>query len=516
MRLGMILAMCATGHAMAATCESLREVQLPHTTIRIAETVAAGEFTPPGERLTPQSAPQYKRIPAFCRVAAEISPVPDSNIKIEVWLPAANWNQKLQGEGNGGFAGSIAYNVMAAALAKGYAVTATDTGHQGRATDADWALHHPEKIVDFGHRGIHEMTEKAKLLVKAFYGDNPQRSYFVGCSDGGREALMEAQRYPGDYDGILAGAPANNWTHMLTASMDVAATLMKDDASFIPPAKVPAIAKAVLAACDAADGVTDGILNDPRQCRFDPAALLCKGAESDACLTAPQVKSLAKIYEGGRTAKGEQIFPGLLPGGEEGGGGWKNWVLGDGAAYMNGFFRNMVFDDPAWTFRSKPLQTAMQTADEKMAGPLNATDPNLSAFQKRGGKLIIYHGWNDPAISALNTIAYYNSVLAAMTPAQAQQVLRLYMVPGMQHCSGGPGPSLFGQFAQLPGDDPETNIYLALERWVEKNTAPGSIVAASYPGNGPRMTRPLCVYPESAKYKGSGDTNAAASFSCTR
>ena len=511
--------------AFGGTCESLSTAQLPNTRIETAALVAAGEFIPPGERVTPQSAAPYKRVPAFCRVSATVSPAADSAIKIEVWLPVAGWNKKLQGEGNGGFAGSIAYNLMAAALSQGYAVVATDTGHQGKATDSDWALRHPEKITDFGYRAIHEMTEKAKALTAAFYGDAPQRSYFVGCSDGGREALMEAQRYPADYDGILAGAPANNWTGMLSSGLDVTATFQKDDASYVPSSKIPAISKAVLAACDAQDGVTDGIVNDPSKCHFDPSVLLCKEAESDECLTAPQVKSLAKIYEGGRTSKGQPIFPGLMPGGEEGGGGWKSWVLGatrgngEGSAYMNGFFRNMVFNDPTWTFRNTPVDVAMHTADEKLGLKLNAVDPNLSAFQKRGGKLIMYHGWNDPAISPLNSIAYYNSVLAAMTPAQAQQFTRLYMVPGMQHCYDGPGPTAFGQFPNLPEKTADTNIYLALELWVEKDTPPGNIVATKFnegnPAKGVQMTRPLCPYPQAARYNGAGDTNAAASFTCS-
>ena len=269
----------------------------------------------------------------------------------------------------------------------------------------------------------------------------------------------------------------------------------------------------------------DGFVNDPSQCRFDPSALLCAGAESDECLTAPQIQSLAKIYAGGRNAKGEQIFPGLMPGGEEGGGGWKAWVLGqsrgsgEGSAYTNGFFRNMVFNDPSWTSHATTVDVDVQVADEKLARQLNATDPDLRPFQKRGGKLLIYHGWNDPAISPLNSIAYYNSVLAAMTAAQAREFVRLYMVPGMQHCYGGPGPTAFGQFPTFAAKDPATNIYLALEQWVEKGTVPGSIVATKYkegnPAKGVEMTRPLCPYPQIAKYKETGNPNDAANFTCT-
>ena len=224
-------------------------------------------------------------------------PTADSNIRIEVWLPAAGWNGKLQGIGNGGFAGLIDYVQLGLVVSKGYAATATDTGHAGTPIDATWALGHPEKVVDFGHRGIHEMTRVAKEAVHAFYGKTPQRSYFAGCSDGGREALMEAQRYPADYDGILAGAPANNWTPLLATAVSDTQALTLDPASFIPQTKIPAIAAAVLKACDELDGVRDGILNDPRQCHFDPATMQCKaGEDTDKCLTATQAAALKKIY----------------------------------------------------------------------------------------------------------------------------------------------------------------------------------------------------------------------------
>jgi hypothetical protein len=505
--------------AWGASCESLRLLAIPQTKIISADAIAAGAFQPTDQKVSSRLAAQYKRLPAFCRVVADLTPSNDSQIRIEVWMPAQNWNQKLQGEGNGGFAGSIAFDQMAAALMQNYATVGTDTGHRGAATDAEWALNHPEKIIDFGHRAIHEMTVKAKLFTQAFYSQAPQRSYFVGCSDGGREALMESQRYPADYDGILAGAPANYWTHLLASGVDIANTVLKDDASFIPSSKIPAISAAVLLACDAQDGVKDGIINDPSRCNFHPSVLICSGPESDACLTGTQVKSLEKLYAGGRDSKNSQIFPGLMPGGEEGDGGWKNWVLGEsrgsseGSAYMNGFFRNMVFDDPAWTYQSKRVDSALQEADRKMAGPLNATSTDLQPFAKRGGKLIVYHGWNDPAISPLNTIAYYNSVLSGMGKNETEKFVRLYMVPGMQHCIGGPGPNFFGQFNGVPG-----NIYLSLEQWVEKGVRPDSIIATKYkdgnPAKGTEMTRPLCPYPQVATYKGGGDSNDASNFVC--
>jgi len=510
--------------AEAATCENLSSLELPGTTITLAKTVEAGAFVPPDPKVSKEAAERYQKLPVFCRVMATLKPTADSNIKVEVWMPVSGWNHKFQGEGNGGFAGSLPYGQMAGALAQGYATAGTDTGHEGEATDAAWALQHPEKIADFGYRGIHEMTEKAKEIAAAYYSQAPQRSYFVGCSDGGREALMEAQRFPNDYDGILAGAPANYWTHLLTSGADTAKTVLGTPGGYIPPAKIPAIGAAVLAACDAQDGVKDGIVSEPAKCRFDASTLLCKDAETDRCLTAPQVASLTKLYAGGRTSSGTPFFPGYSPGGEEGDGGWKSWITGagpgdsEGNHYVNGFFRYMVFNDPSWTYRTADIDASLRAADEKMASELNSNDPNLTPFQKRGGKLIIYHGWSDAAIAPQNTIDYFHGVMAEMGANKSGQFARLYMVPGMQHCIGGPGPSLFGQFSVIPGKSPKDDVYLALEQWVEKGVAPGRIIATKLkegdPSNAVEMTRPLCPYPEVAMYKGAGDTNDAASFVC--
>jgi feruloyl esterase len=274
----------------AASCESLSGLKLADTTITSAQTIEAGAFTPPGA--AGPMAGAFKTLPAFCRVTAEIKPSKESDIKIEVWMPATGWNGKYQGAGNGGFAGTISYPVLANALKGGYAAASTDTGHTAGATGAGWALGHPDLIVDFGYRAIHEMTVKAKALIQAFYGENPKRSYFGSCSNGGRQALMEAQRYPEDYDGIIAGAPANFWTHLLSAgAWDLQAT-QGDAATYIPAAKIPAISAAVLKACDAQDGVTDGLISDPQACRFDPATIQCQDADSSSCLTAPQVAAI--------------------------------------------------------------------------------------------------------------------------------------------------------------------------------------------------------------------------------
>ena len=527
---GAFLALAGTlvpvARAAGQSCEQLAQLSLPNTKIMSAQTVAAGAFAPPAS-MAPWLAGDpsfYKRLPEFCRVAAEDNPTADSDIKIEVWLPTSGWNGKFRGQGNGGFAGEIDYRALGLAVLQGYATAATDTGHAAEGTNAAWALGHPEKIIDFAYRAIHEMTVVGKATTKAFYGDGAKHAYFANCSNGGRQALMEAQRYPEDYDGILAGAPANYWTHLLASALYDAQTTTSDPASYIPTNKIPTIAKAVNESCDAKDGVTDGVLNDPRRCHLNPATLLCKAADSDTCLAQPQVTALKKLYAGAHDSKGREIFPGFLPGGEDGQGGWPLWITGAEPgksllfAFGGGFFSNMVYNKSDWDYKKADLDEAVAAADKKFANVLNATETNLKSFASRGGKLIIYHGWNDAAISALNSIKYLESVETKMGKADADSFLRLFMVPGMQHCGGGPGPDVFGQNGMSPQNDAQHNIYLALEQWVEKGAAPSTVVAAKLTAAGPaaavKETRPLCAYPQVAKYKGTGDTNDAANFAC--
>jgi feruloyl esterase len=508
--------------AAAATCEDLASLKLPDTTITLAQSVAAGAFTPPPGPFNVPIVFPFKSMPAFCRVAGVIRPTSDSNIQFEVWMPSAGWNGKLQGIGNGGFAGTVPYNFLSLPLARGYAVATTDTGHVGG--DASWALGHPEKVVDFGYRAIHETAVKAKAILRAFYGASPQRSYFSSCSNGGRQALMEAQRYPADYDGIIAGAPANFWTHLLSAAAwNVQA--LSDPASYIPASKLKAIEAAALAACDARDGVVDGVIDEPTKCGFDPSVLLCKGPESDSCLTEPQVAALKKIYAGPRNSQGEQVFPGYLPGSETGPGGWGLWITGakPGGSLLSFFatqyFRNMVYESASWDPKTFNVDKDVKAADENTARILNATDPDLTAFKSRGGKLILYHGWNDAGIPAQNTINYYQSVVARMGQRDAGQFVRLFLVPGMQHCGDGVGPNSFGQAGASFPADAEHDVSLALERWVEKGVAPDTIVAAKHgadpdPTKGILRTRPLCAYPQVAHWKGIGSTDDAANFVC--
>ena len=504
--------------APAASCEDLAKLALPDAAITLAQAVPAGTFTPP-------VGPPLRELPAFCRVALLMKPSADSHIEAEVWLPGSGWNGKFQGIGNGGFAGAISFAGMAAELARGYATASTDTGHKAGGTDAAWALNHPEKIVDFGYRAVHETAVQAKAIVKAFYGEAPRRSYFSSCSNGGRQALMEAQRYPADYDGIIAGAPAYYWTHLLTRGHLGSEALTLDPASYIPARKLPAIEAAALAACDNLDGVKDGVIENPTKCHFDPSPLLCKGDDSDTCLTAPQVAALKKIYAGPRTSKRQAGDPRLFSrAAKRAAAAGARWITGPAPgkslqfAFGTNFFRNMVYSDPAWDYKTFAVDRDVKTADDKMAPVLNATDPDLKRFKDRGGKLILYHGWSDAAIPALTTVNYYQSVLEKMGPKDAAGFVKLYMVPGMQHCGGGDGPSSFGQTGTGQGDALH-NVDKALEQWVEQGVAPKEIIATKYksganPASGVARTRPLCPYPQVARWKGAGSTDDDANFVC--
>jgi hypothetical protein len=505
--------------ASAATpCEALARIALSGASIASAGSVPAGSFTPPGSK-------PIADLPAFCRITGVISPAADSDIRFEVWMPNSGWNGRFEGVGNGGFGGMINYSDMASAISRGYATASTDTGHQAGATDAAWALGHAEKISDFGFRAIHDTADKAKAVIAAFYGQGPRHSYFASCSNGGRQALMEAQRFPADYDGIIAGAPANFWTHLLaSAAFDIKATLA-DPASYIPARKLPAIQAAVLSVCDALDGVKDGVIENPAQCHFEPATLLCQGPESDSCLTAAQIEALTKIYTGPRSSKGEQVFPGYSPGGEAEPGGWGAWITGAAPqqsvmyAFGTQFFKNMVFADTAWDFRTFQVDRDTKAADDKMSRILNATDSDLKRFKERGGKLILYHGWSDAAIPAQSTIDYFQTVVSKMGATDSASFVRLYMVPGMQHCGGGSGPNSFG--AGAAEGDAQHDMGRALERWAEDGVAPEQVIATKYksgsnPASSAVRTRPLCPYPQIARWRGSGSTDDARNFVCMK
>jgi feruloyl esterase len=496
--------------SMAASCESLQTLILPNTTITLAQTVAAGAFSPSD---VVQGAAQpnatFKDLPAFCRVAATLKPSTDSDIKIEVWMPLANWNTKFQAVGNGGYAGSISYTVgtggiergMAEALRRGYATASTDTGHTGSGATAAPFLGHPEKVVDFGYRAVHEMTMSAKAIVHAFYGNGPSVSYWNGCSTGGRQGLMEAQRFPLDYDGIVAGSPANPQTRLASWNVYVGQMALKDPASTIPASKYPMIHRAVLDACDSLDGLKDGLISDPTRCRFDFSTLECKGQDSPSCLTAAQVDTARNATSPAVHPKtGETIFPGLALGSEL---GWSGKIGGPEPSPLGTeLFKYVVFKDPNWNWRTFDFETAVALYDRLDSGTTNATNPDLRAFKQHGAKLLLFHGWADQNFSAQSTINYYNSVLDKMgSGAQTAEWLRLFLAPGMAHCGGGEGPNQFSPIS-------------ALERWRESNIAPDQIIASHVTNGVVDLTRPLCPYPQVAVYKGTGSTKDAANFSC--
>lgn len=513
------LAFAATG--AFSDCPALTQVALPQAQVASAQRVAAGAFRLPNAKADAPAPRLFLEAPAFCRVRIVATPSPDSHIEVEVWLPVQGWNGRLRGQGNGGFAGYVNYAGLATAVSQGYASASTNTGHTGGG--AAWALGHPQKVIDFGYRAIHLMTLDAKTLVKAFYGRPARYAYFASCSNGGRQALMEAQRFPDDYDGVIAGAPAYDWTHLLTNALGIVQQA-DSPSGYIPPSKLSLITHAVLKACDANDGVVDGVLGDPRRCGFDPSMLRCTKGDSGNCLTSGQVATLKRIYGGARDGAGERLYYGAMPGAEDGG-SWKSWFFGPKrgqnamAFFVNNYFADMVYGDPDWNYRGADLGAALAAADRKTGEAMNATDADLQPFASHGGKLILYHGWNDPAIPPLGTIAYYKRVAGKLGEKSARQSVRLYMVPGMLHCDGGPGAHSFGQNATDARRDADHDIFVALVRWVEQGKPPRTLVATRYAGSGDdrrvKMTRPLCPYPQTARYGGTGDASRAAAFVCS-
>jgi len=486
----------------AASCEKLKQLQIADTEVTLAQSVSTGMFDLPDEILPARAAAtarrEFSRLPAFCRVAATIRPTKDSDIKIEIWMPSSSWNGRFLGVGNGGWGGSIAYPALMTALKQGFAAGSTDTGHAGKSGDASFVLGHPEKLIDFGYRSVHLMSVDAKAIIAKFYGKPIRYSYWNGCSTGGKQALTEAQRYPEDYDGIVAGAPANFFTHLMFGNIWPAIATLKDPATKIPDGKYPAIQQAVMKACDALDGVEDGIIINPEQCHFNPETLQCKGPDSLECLTPPQVHAVQEIYAGVRNSRtGEQIFPGLEPGSP------LDQATGAPPDHPLNFFRYVLFKNPDWKWQTLNFDSDVTLADQTAGAILNATDPDLTAFAAHGGKLILYHGWGDPHISPMNTVNYYEGVVTATGgAAAAENFVRLFMVPGMEHCQGGAGPDDFDKIG-------------AIEQWVEHHVAPNEIIASHQTKDDVTdMTRPLCPYPQVASWKGSGSTNDAANFVC--
>ncbi len=490
------LAAAPTG---GSTCDSLSKLNLPNVTINSAQSVAAGAFTPPAAPGPFQLSPAlFKGLPEFCRIMATLTPSSDSDIKIELWLPASGWNNDFQAIGNGGWNGTIGYGPLAEGVKRGFATAATDTGHAGGS--ASFAMGHPEKLTDFAYRAVHEMTVTSKAIIQNFYGTAPRYSYWNGCSTGGRQGLKEAQKFPADFDGIIAGAPANYQTHLHVWSVWVAQQMNKTPESYLPPAKLAVLHKAVLAACDAEDGVKDGLLNDPTKCHFDPKSIECKGADSATCLTSAQVAAVQAIYAGPRNAAGKQIFPSFQPGSEL---GWNLLAGKEAASVASDSFTYVVYKNPQWDWKTMNLENDVAQIEKTYGSLIDATDPNLKPFFAHKGKLLMYHGWSDQAIAPLNSVNYYSSVVKNLGgEAKASGDIRLFMVPAMAHCGGGEGPNDFDKMT-------------AIQQWVEQGKAPETMIA-SHADRAATVdrTRPLCRYPRVARYKGTGSTDDAANFTC--
>lgn len=520
------------------TCEALKNMELDHAALVSAKWVEAG---PMEVKLGYPPRAVHISVSGRCEVTGVARPTSDSEITFLLWLPGpADWNGKYLQRGNGGWAGYIDPSNLIAPFVHGYAVSATDDGHRTTSDmpDASWAVGHPEKLIDFGYRSLHETATLSKTIAQSYYGRNASHAYFFGCSDGGREALMEAERYPEDFDGIIAGAPANHWTHHLTGFVWNELALDGKPESNIKPEQLPAIEKAALAACDAKDGVKDGLIEDPRQCHFDPGILLCKKQASADCLTAPQIDALKKIYAGPKDPKtGEQIYPGYEPGTEAEPLAWVPWIIVPSqsrtgsiqSGFGNTFYSQAVFEDPHWDWHTMDFSRDVHAADNKTEWILNSYNPDLRSFRDHGGKLIQYHGWGDAAIAPQDSIDFYQTVTQffarypdprSANSADVPSFYRLFMVPGMGHCSGGPGPASFGNDdTELEAGSPfdaDHDLLPALDRWVTDGIAPQKIIGTgrSTGGGGGRMTRPLCPYPQVARYKGQGDTNEAENFEC--
>ena len=508
----------------ADSCSALREIKIQGTAIASAESVPAGTFHAPDNK-------DYPNLPAFCRVTATVSILPDSAVRIELWMPQAGWKEVFEGTGNGGYSGDFIYSAIAAGLQRGYAVANTDQGTAPAAPlNGDAVVGHPVKWRDWGFRSTHLMTDAGKQIASAFYGKAAAHSYFGGCSTGGPQALIEAQEFPGDYDGIVAGAPAINRTHLHAAFVWNYQAAQRTPGSSLGDDKLALLKKAVVAACGPGAGGanSDTFVADPENCRFDPASLVCKPGDAVGCLMMPdQAETAARFYAGPKHPRtGEQIYVGWPRGSE---GPVFGWALEQGGAPFS--LKEPAFDSlfkwvfgPSWDWRSFDFDHDMSEVDAVLGPDVNgATVEDIDAFTKRGGKLLLYHGWGDSIVSVLDTISFYKTVAQKEGGAvQAQNSVRLFLLPGVEHCGsgGGEGPDAIGGVQGLPAPkvDAEHDVLAAMARWVEDGVAPSKLIATKYEDDDPTkaivMQRPACPYPKKARYSGSGATNEAASFTC--
>ena len=491
-----------------------------------AQSVCETESFPQLPDVTIESVALQSEPVPHCKLAGVIGP----EIRFELLLPE-NWNHKFVMGGGGGFVGSVMNTSLSfGSLQAGYATVGTDTGHQGHPLSASWAYNNLERLINFGHQAVHRTAVTAKALTSAYYQNEIARSYFTGCSRGGSQALMEAQRYPEDFDGIVAGAPALDWIGLAATATQITRAMYPDprnlQTAIVGPEEQLLIESSYLEKCDAQDGIKDGILNDPRQCNFNVDTLLCKNKNTDSCLNKEQLEAVKVVYGGPTDSKGNALFYGFPFGAETTPGGWSRWLTGglqyqasmdgfqggvDAGAFEapvspsafhgfgNGIMKYFIHNDPDWSYLNYDYDS-LRDDSARVAETLNATNPNLSSFRKQGGKLIIYSGWSDTAAPGPAYVDYYEAVLA--NDKTAVRDVRLFMMPGVEHCFGGPGPSW-------------VNFLTEIDSWVESGKAPDQINAywldEQMQSSG---SRPVCAYPEISKYDGTGDTRVPSSFSC--
>jgi len=532
-----LVCLFAVTAAQGADCGKLAGLQLADAKISTARQIDDGVFNE--DTASGRAGRTYKDLPPFCRVRGIATPVPGSEIEFEVWLPQRDWSRRLHMVGNGAYSSNIYYAQMASRLRSADVAVATNTGHQG--SDLSFVIGHPQRIVDFAHRAVHESLVAAKTITQAYYGTGASYSYFSGCSTGGYQALSEVQRYPEDFNGVIAGDPGNNRSRLNLAFLwnFLANHPPGDNASpLLDVSKLLLINQAVIRSCDPADGVTDGVINDPRRCHFKLQSLQCTHGEGADCLTAAQVAAAEKIYRGPRdTRSGAQIYPGypfgsegVMSGPDERHPGWSAyWASDDGSEPIRAdFFRYWVFDQADWNWWKFDWGADVDTVNRRIGAVIDATSTDLRRFKAAGGKLLMFMGWQDPVGAPAEAINYYADVearspanSAAAARADTQTFLRLYMVPGMAHCAGGPGATNFSTATRdsaPPVSDAKHDMARALEDWVEHGTAPNELIATHFEnaagaGRTIAFQRPLCVYPKVARYNG-GPASSANSFSC--
>jgi feruloyl esterase len=516
-----------------AACERLASLSLPNTTITLAQVVNAGAFAVPGSapregggssalagtigpvpdvpgRVTANTAglglgynggkgiPPFTTLPAFCRVTVTLKPSPSSDIRMEMWMPITAWNGNFRGTSPNGLGGVINYNAMGVGLTDGFAIAGTDTGHQGG--DTAW-MQVPDKVTDFAGRAMHETTVVGKALATAYYGTAPKYSYMIECGGGSAAALHEVQKYPADYHGIVVGGHAAHLTRQIFGQFWLWSVTHPNGVAVLPAAKLPVIHDAVLNKCDMLDAVKDGLLENPTRCAFDPQEIACTAGDGPNCLTSAQVEAVQKIYAGPTNPRtNERIWSPLFRGSEL---DWSFFTESPAPIGIATSALRMILGDPTWDYRTMPVDfdRHVTMADRSSIARLSASNPDISDYVRRGGKLILSGGWNNALVPAGAVVDYYNNVTARIGIEDTQRGVRLYMVPGMIECNGGPGTDTF-------------DMLDAMRRWVERGELPAEVVASRVERGKVVRTRPLCPYPQVATYLGRGSTDDVRNFVC--